>query len=124
MKRVLVDTSVWIDHLRRDHPQLKLLLAERGVLTHPLVIGELACGGIKNRSTVLGNLKLLPHAKLAEHFEVLEFIEEHRLHGRGLSIVDVQLLASARLSDAFLMTQDAALGKVAQKLGALWGSKQ
>lgn len=123
MKRVLVDTSVWIDHLRRDHPQLRLLLAERGVLTHPLVIGELACGGIKNRSAVLGNLKLLPHAKLAEYFEVLEFIEEHRLHGRGLSIVDVQLLASARLSDAYLMTQDAALCKVSQKLGALWNPK-
>ncbi len=115
--KVLVDTSVWIDHLRKADSRLATLLLERQVLCHPLVIGELACGGLRNRHEFLGNLKRLPLASLPKDAEVLELIEAKRLHGRGLGIVDIQLLSSALLSGAKIMSHDLAVKKAAEKLG-------
>ena len=94
----LVDTSVWIDHLRRGDAELAALLEEGMVLVHPFVIGEIACGTLRQREVVLGHLRHLPEAPLATETEVHHLLEGHRLGGRGLGWVDLHLLASARLA--------------------------
>ena len=87
------------------------------MLIHPLIIGELACGHIGLRERTLLLLRQLPSCDVAEHEEVLALIQSRRIHGRGLGIVDVHLLASASLSRAPLWTQDRALARVARELG-------
>jgi len=78
---ILVDTSVWIDHLRVGSERLKALLLDEQVLCHPFVVGELACGTLQKRSEILSMLKALPEAQLLEHEEVLSFLEARRLFG-------------------------------------------
>lgn len=92
---ILVDTSVWIDHLRAGDEGLIALLSGNQVLTHPFVIGELACGNLANRREVLRLLGDLPKAPVATHAEVLFFIEQHALMGRGIGYVDAHLIAAA-----------------------------
>ncbi len=92
---ILVDTSVWIDHLRRSEPSLVAALELAEVVIHPLVIGELACGNLANRVAIIALLQDLPRAPEATHFEALTFIDRNRLMGRGVGYLDVQLLASA-----------------------------
>lgn len=113
---ILVDTSVWVDHFRTGNRKLVGLLDEEQVLTHPFVIGELACGSLRNRAEVLALLEALPGTGLAEHREVLEFVERQRLYGRGIGWVDAHLLAAARLAGAALWTLDRPLLKVASTL--------
>ena len=113
----LVDTSVWVAHFREGGPPLPDLLEAGEVLCHPLIIGELACGNLRNRSTILGMMEDLPQAAVAEHDEVLRFIELRSLQGRGLGYVDIHLLASALMSGALLWTLDRRLGEVAGELG-------
>ena len=110
----LVDTSVWVEHLRRGNDDLRLLLENGEVLCHPFIIGELACGSMKNRNEVLGLLQALPAVLLAEHDEVLRFLDEQRLYGRGLAWIDLHLLACASLSRAILWTHDRALKRAAE----------
>ena len=86
---ILVDTSVWIDHLRRGDEELSLLLDEGQVLVHPFVIGEIACGSLKNRAAVVGHLRRLPAAPIATEAEVHHLLEREGLHGRGLGWVDL-----------------------------------
>jgi predicted nucleic acid-binding protein len=114
---VLVDTSVWIGHFRKYSPELAELLDEATVLTHPFVLGELACGNMKNRGAVLSNLELLPAAVAATHEETLRLIEDHRLWGRGIGWVDAHLLASALLSNCALWTFDERLDQAASAAG-------
>jgi predicted nucleic acid-binding protein len=114
---ILVDTSVWVDHFRRGNAVLEGLLNERKVLTHPLVIEELACGQMKDRKQKLDLLSKLPSAKVASHEEVMALIEANGLLGAGLGSVDAHLLASCRLTDAPLATLDAALQGAAKALG-------
>ena len=114
---ILVDTSVWVEHLRRGLPRLATLLQEGEVLIHPWVIGELACGNLRNRSQVLDLLQGLPEATLASDAEVLLLIDRDRLMGRGIGYVDAHLLAAARLSDCRLWTQDRRLAAVAEEQG-------
>lgn len=114
---VLVDTSVWVDHFRRGSPGLTMLLSEGQAVCHPFVVGELACGNLKQRAEVLGLLNTLRPARLAEHEEVLHFIDLHRLMGRGLGYIDLHLLASASLSQAPLWTLDKRLDRAATLLG-------
>jgi predicted nucleic acid-binding protein len=102
----LVDTSVWVSHLRHGNPRLVALLEEGSVLVHPFVIGELACGHLKNRAEILSLLNVLPLTAVAEHKEIMLFIESNGLMGRGLGYVDVHLLAAAVLSDVRLWTND------------------
>lgn len=102
----LVDTSVWVDHLRRRQPRLARLLERGEVVVHPYVIGELACGNLQGRDEVLGLLRALPRAVVASDEEVLRLVEVKRLHGRGLGWVDVHLLAAARLTGCRLWTAD------------------
>ena len=114
---VLADTSVWIQHFRRGEPTLANHLSEGLVLMHPFVSGELACGNLKSRVTILSDLDALPSAKLASNTEVLQLIEDRRLWGRGLGWVDVHLLASALLSHCGFWTLDKKLGAAATELG-------
>ena len=114
---VLVDTSVWVAHLRDGDTGLKALLNEGHVVCHPFIIGELACGNLKNRSEILSLLYALPMATHAEHEEVIQFIENNSLMGKGLGYIDMHLLASAILSKVPLWTLDKKLNQVSLKLG-------
>ena len=115
---ILVDTSVWIDHLRVGDAELVTLLNNSRVLMHPFVLGELACGNnLRNRSEVLALLKELPRVTIATDDEVLFFIERHTLMARGIGYVDAHLLAAVRLSGATrLWTRDKRLQAVALSL--------
>jgi predicted nucleic acid-binding protein len=117
---VLVDTSVWVSHLRHGEAWLAALLQDGMVCCHPCVIGELACGNLANRAETLSLLQALPRAELADHHEAMTFIAEHRLMGRGLGYVDVHLLASAVLSGTGLWTADQRLARSAAALGAVY----
>jgi predicted nucleic acid-binding protein len=115
---ILVDTSVWLDHLRNADVQLADLLERQQVAMHPFVIGEIACGSLKKRALVFELLTELPHAVVAEADEVLGFVDRHALYGKGIGYVDVHLLASAALTEGVsLWTRDKRLLMVAQKLG-------
>lgn len=115
---ILVDTSIWVEHLRAGLPSLSRLLNEGRVLAHPWVIGELACGNLRERSRLLQLLQGLPQAPLATDAEVLLLIERQRLMGRGIGWIDVHLLASTRLASARLWSGDRRLGAIATELGA------
>ena len=115
---VLVDTSVWVEHLRHGCLELESLLDEGEVLCHPFVIGELACGRLSRRAEILALLRSLPQAAIADLEEVLSFLDTHWLMGIGLGFIDVHLLASARLHQAPLWTLDRTLQRTAEKLGA------
>lgn len=120
---ILVDTSVWIDHLRKRNDRLSDLLLSASVLVHPHVIGELACGNLVNREQILKLLSALPHSKVASEKEVLYFIEQNKLMGRGIGYVDAHLLAAASLSGpSALWTRDRKLQSVAGGLGLGWPS--
>ena len=114
---ILVDTSVWVEHLRRGLPRLATLLQEGEVLIHPWVIGELVCGNLSNRREVLELLQGLPAATVASAAEVLLLIVRDQLMGRGIGYVDAHLLASARLSHGKLWTDDRRLAAVAEGQG-------
>lgn len=113
---MLVDTSIWIAHLRRSDPDLEHLLDEGLVLTHPFVIGELACGSLAHRVTVLALLTDLPVALVATHEEAMALMDRHHLSGSGLGWIDIHLLASAKLSGQSLWTADKRLRAAALKL--------
>lgn len=113
---VLVDTSVWVSHLRGTNNGLVTLLNNAEVVCHPFVIGELACGNLKNRTDIISLLETLPAAYEVGHVEVLAFIEARKVMGRGLGFIDVHLLASSLLTGAPLWTLDKRLDKVAEEL--------
>jgi len=114
---ILVDTSIWVDHLRKGNDALSLLLEQDLVLTHPFIIGELACGSIVNRREILGLLETLPAAVSARNEEALHLVETKRLYGVGIGWIDVHLLTSAHLSHALLWTSDRRLKRAAESLG-------
>jgi predicted nucleic acid-binding protein len=114
---VLVDTSVWIDHLRKGNSALKELLSIEQVVCHSFILGELACGNLRDRATVLTLLRTLPKAPMAEDDEVLHLLDTRQLYGRGLGWVDVHLLASALLVDCAFWTLDRRLQLAAGRIG-------
>lgn len=114
---VLVETSVWIQHLNKGNAGLEKSLNDGEVMCHPFIIGELACGHLNNRAEILSLLQTLPMAVCAEHEEVMKFIEDFRLMGKGLGYVDICLLSSARLTGVPLWTFDKKLAHVSSKLG-------
>ncbi len=120
---VLVDTSVWIQHLRKGEPQLAELLEKATVLIHPFVLGELACGRLKNRGQFLSDLETLPEATVATQEETLELIHNRKLWGRGIGWIDAHLLASALLSNCRLWTLDQNLKTIADDLPRHHSSK-
>jgi len=113
---VLVDTSIWVSHLRKGDVRLRALLENAEVICHPFIIGELACGNLRNRTEILSSLRALPTAVVAEDEEVLRFIESHRLMGRGLGLIDMHLLASALLTRVPLWTADKRLRAASTEL--------
>ncbi len=118
---ILVDTSVWIDHLHRKSSRLAAALEDSLVLTHPMIIGELALGTIANRTQVLTLLSSLPQPKLALHPEVMTMVNAHELHGLGLALVDAHLLASVRITaGASLWSHDKRLMRVATSMGVAY----
>jgi len=118
---ILVDTSVWVDHLRSGDPVLAELLESSRVVMHPMVLGELACGNLQNRRQLLQLWQQLESLPLASHDEALYFIEQNGLMGKGIGYVDVHLLASAALSSSVkLWTRDKRLACVALELGYAW----
>lgn len=114
---VLADTSVWVQHLRHKDQKLSALLQEYQILTHPFVIGELACGQLNQRSHVLSLLQALPLSLMVEPSEFMHYIEHRRLAGSGIGFVDVHLLASCELLKAKFFTYDKKLHRIAIKLG-------
>ncbi len=113
---VLVDTSVWVSHLRETHTGLVDLLNDGEVVCHPFVVGELACGNLENRAIILALLEALPTTVLVEHKEVLAFIKGYDLMGKGLGYIDVHLLASAILAGLPIWTFDKKLAQAAHRL--------
>jgi predicted nucleic acid-binding protein len=111
---VLVDTSVWIEHFRRGEPRLVDSLSEGLVLTHPWIIGELACGNLRDRAAILADLSALPVAAPAADSDVLALIENRKLWGRGLGWIDMHLLASTLLSNCQFWTLDKRLARAAR----------
>jgi predicted nucleic acid-binding protein len=115
---ILVDTSVWVEHLRRREPVLEAALNICQVLMHPFILGELACGNLKRRAEVLSLMGELPQAPVVTEDEALDFIERRKLMGRGVGYVDVHLLASAVLTgSATVWTRDRRLASLADDLG-------
>ena len=119
---ILVDTSVWINHLRVANPRLVSLLNRNRILIHPMVIGELACGNVSNRVEVFSLLRSLPQVSDATDAETVFFIERHRLMGRGIGYIDAHLLAAAVMAaPTQLWTADRRLMEVAGELGVAYG---
>ena len=116
----MVDTSIWIDHLRKGNDELSTLLKKVEVATHPFVIGELSCGNLRNRKTIIELLDELPKVITAEHEEVMEFIESRKLMGSGIGWMDAHLLASSLLSGTPLWTTDKRLRSLCAVLGVLY----
>jgi predicted nucleic acid-binding protein len=114
---VLVDSCVWIDHLRNKDDVLSRLLINGQVCIHPMIIGELACGNLRNRLSVIKLWQSLPHANQATHQEALHCLDKHSLFGKGIGFIDLHLLASTLLStNTFLWTNDRRLKNIADGL--------
>jgi predicted nucleic acid-binding protein len=118
---ILVDTSIWINHLWSNNPDLASFLENGLVFTHPSVVGELACGSLKNREAFLKHLRTLPFAKVARDEEVTQFVEQRKIWGRGVGWIDAHLLASSILTGCRLWTFDWRLYRVAAELGLTAG---
>lgn len=115
---ILVDTSIWIDHLRMHDERLARLLSDGQVLAHPFIVGELALGQMQNRGVVLSALRDLPQATVATDREVLRFIDAERLFGLGIGYIDAHLLAAVRLTPGTLLwTRDKRLLLASSRLG-------
>lgn len=117
---ILVDTSVWVDHLRQSNAALAGLLKDGETACHPFVIGELACGNLRNRDELLAHLGALDSLPKAQDGEVLDLIGREALMGKGLGLIDVHLLASCLLGGAALWTRDKALQQAASQLDLAW----
>ena len=113
---VIVDTSIWVTHLRQGSRQLEKLLMDAEVMCHPFIIGELACGNLKNRNEIISLLQSLPMAPTIDFDEFLFFIDRNHLMGKGVGFVDVHLLASAQLAGIRLWTADKKLKYLANQL--------
>jgi predicted nucleic acid-binding protein len=116
---VIVDTSVWVDHFLTPSGALTGALDDGSARGHEMVVGELALGSLRRRKAVLAYVSVLERAPLATGDEVRRLIEVHRLWGRGLSLVDVHLLASARIGGLGILTNDRGLLAAAHALG-IW----
>lgn len=114
---ILTDTSVWIDHFRAGNRRLAALLETEEIIMHPFVLGEIACGNLKNRQEIIALLHALPFAQKADDDEVLFFIDRHKLNGRGIGLIDAHLLASCFISGHSLWTADKKLRTIAKELG-------
>lgn len=113
---VLVDTSIWVAHLKYGHSGLKQLLGDGEAACHPFIIGELACGTLENRKEIISLLQTLPQAQVVEQPELLTFIERRKLYAAGIGFVDVHLLAASLVSGFAFWTHDRRLNQAAKRL--------
>ena len=114
---ILVDTSVWIDHLRMSEHDLLEILRSGQVLMHPMVVGEVACGNLPKRAETLRRMRSLPRIKELSHDVVLSHIEAWNLNGRGIGFIDAHLISSVlEHGEALLWTRDRQLKRVAEDL--------
>ena len=120
---ILADTNVWIKHFRESDAEFVSHLSIGFVACHPFIIGELACGNLSNRAEILTLLQALPSAPVVETTEILEFIENNTLMGRGLGYVDIHLLASAIIGNVVLWTFDQRLNEAAIELGVAYARR-
>lgn len=120
---ILVDTSIWIDHLRHGSATLGGLLQRQQVAVHPWIVGELACGNLANRRVILELLQQLPQVGPATDTEVLLYIERHRIMGRGVGYVDAHLLAACAIHHAVIWSRDRRLVEIATELRLAWSQK-
>ena len=114
---ILIDSSVWIDHLRAESAEIVELLNTKIVLGHPFVTGEVLMGSLAERRTVMELFDRLPVARPTRFAEVRRLVEDRRLYGRGIGYVDVSLVAACLMNQARLLTRDRRLHAVAQELG-------
>ena len=115
---ILADTAIWVDHLNRGDARLAALLEAEEIVLHPHVLGEIALGSLRNRAAILGALAAMPFVMVAGEDEVLALIEQRRLFGTGIGLVDAHLLASALLThETKLWTRDRRLREAAERLG-------
>jgi predicted nucleic acid-binding protein len=115
---ILVDTSIWIDFFSGQSRELVEFLQSPGMLCHPMIVGELACGMLPDRAFALRRLKNLKQSEVIDDETLLMFIEQHNLYGRGIGYVDTHLLASAMLGDSrWLWTRDRRLHAAAEDMG-------
>jgi hypothetical protein len=117
---ILLDTSVWADHLRRGDSSVVQVLESGQAAAHAFVIGELACGNLRSRARVIDLLQALQQLAMATDDEVLHFIERHKLMGRGIGYVDAHLLAAAAIGSSLLWTRDKRLREIATELGVAY----
>lgn len=118
---ILVDTTVWIDHLRSAEPSLAKSLSSGQVYMHPMVVGELACGNLPNRAATLEELESLPRISALTHSAVRTYIESLNLMGRGIGFVDAHLICSVLNQEpTILWTRDKRLKKVAEDFGVAY----
>lgn len=120
---ILVDTSIWINHLRDGDRHLERLLLDGEVWCHTYILGELACGNIKNRKEIISLLQALPQSPPVEFNEFLYFIDQNQLNGMGIGFVDIHLLASSKLDGLKLWTADKRLANAASELGLKYEKK-
>jgi predicted nucleic acid-binding protein len=109
---ILADTSVWIDHLRKTDQKLFDILQKGEVCIHPFIIGEIACGNLSNRVEIIDLLRALPEVLVASDDEILQFIENRQLYGKGLGYIDIHLLASAFINKVSFWTRDKRLSRI------------
>jgi predicted nucleic acid-binding protein len=122
---ILVDSSVWVDHLRANDHELFALLDDARVLGHPFVTGEVTLGSLSRRDEILTLMRQLPQAPLATNDEVLGLVDRYRLHGRGIGWVDAHLLASTLLTgDAQLWTRDKRFGAIATEFSIAMADRE
>lgn len=120
---VLVDTSVWVHHFRSSDNKLIPLLNNSEVMIHPFIIGELACGNLRNRREILSLLHSIPFTGILDSNDVLFFIEKNSLMGKGVGLIDVHLLAAAKLENIPLWTNDKNLATLAERLNLAYSYK-
>ncbi len=113
---ILADTSVWVTHLREGENHFIELLDHGMIVCHPFIIGELACGSLKNRKEIIRLLEALPTVDVLDHLEVMVFIESRNLMGKGIGYIDAHLLGSSLISNTPLWTLDKSLKKAAKLL--------
>ena len=113
---ILVDSSVWIDHFRKPSTRLAALLDAEEICTHQFVVGEVACGNLKNRREIIALLHALPRVQKGDDDDILFFIERHGLNGRGVGLIDVHLLASCLIDRCYIWTADKRLQAVAEEM--------
>lgn len=114
---ILVDTSIWIDHLHKGNDALQYVLDTNAAALHPFVYGEIALGNIRDRARVLRDLSKIPRAAAVRHEDVATLVEDRRLFGSGIGWIDAHLLASALARGDLLWTRDRRLEGAAARLG-------